>query len=377
MSDCHVALLTPWDREGGIAKYSERFAAALREADTRVTPVPIEKPGSANPLEFVSLLDQVPDDSDVIHVQFEAGVFGQLGMSGIGAPAFFLALSRVETPVIVTLHEVHAEHVHRGTAGDYLLRGRDFLIERLALRAANATLVHTAEARDVLRERHGDESRIERMLHPADADADPMPSAEAKAELGVERPIALTFGFVEEKKRYEDVVRVLPEFPNLTYVIAGGFRESEGEAVLERVRELANELGVADRVQYIGYVDEDEVPVVFSAADIVVLPYERLSQSGVVNDALAYRRPVVASSLPAFEELRSEFECLVTYDSDEELSAGIDACLYDNSTREQLADAAETYIQEVNWNAFADRTSLLYKEIRASKCSSPEVANIE
>lgn len=375
MTDIHVALVAPWQRHGGVATYAERFSEALESAGADVTPVPIEDPETPNPLAFVSLIEKLPTDADVIHVQFEAGLFGRLGIRGVGAPAFFLALARLDKPVVVTLHEVHASHGHRGPLGDLVLRLRDFVIERLALRAADATVVHTAAARRVLEARHGSGWRLERMLHPADTNADPMPTADAKAELGVDGPVALTFGYVEEKKRYEDVIRALPAFPELTYLIAGGFREGEGEAVWERCQALAKDLGVDDRLEYLGYVDEDEVPVVFSAADVVVLPYERVSQSGVVNDALAYRRPVVASSLPAFEELEGEFGCLKTYDHEDAVVEAIGTILTDESVRNQLGDAAESYIDDVNWDAFAERSCRIYTEVEARKSASHEAAN--
>ena len=363
MAEPHIALVTPWDRQGGIATYAERFASALESAGATVTPIPIEDTDAANPLGFVGLLDEITDDADIIHVQFEAGLFGSFGIQGIGAPAFFLALARVEIPVVITLHEVHEEHVHRGTIGDYILRARDTVIERLALQAADVTIVHTAEAQRVLNERHRGNWRIERLLHPAETTANPVPMAEAKAELDIEGPVVLTFGFIEEKKRYEDVINVLPEFPNLNYLIAGGFREGEGRTVWRRCQVLADRLEVSKRIRHLGYVAEESVPVVFSAADAVILPYERVSQSGVVNDALAYRRPIVASSLPAFEELQNEFGCLLTYEDQSELKKHLNMLFSDNGLAQNLRKQANEYVNAVSWNQFVSRSLELYDEI--------------
>lgn len=375
MTDIHVALITPWQRQGGIATYSERFADALEESGVKVTPVPVESSNSGNPFEFVDLISKIPGSADVIHVQFEAGLFGKLGMSGVGAPAFLLALNRLNRPVVTTLHEVHGTHPHRGILGDYLLRTRDFVIERLALETSDATVVHTRHAQSILRDRHGDNHRIERMLHPADSDADLLPKEEAKKELDIEGPVILTFGFVEEKKRYQDVIRVLPDLPNATYVIAGGFRDGEGQDVADECRNLAAELGVENRIRFTGYVDSEDVPVIFSAADVVVLPYERVSQSGVVNDALAYERPVVASSLPAFEELRDEFGCLLTYEDSSELESALDTAIYDTTERDRLQTAAAAYIDEIHWDSFAAKTRRLYDDLKSTKYSSPVVNN--
>ena len=193
---------------------------------------------------------------------------------------------------------------------------------------------------------------------------------QAKAELDVEGTAVLTFGFVEEKKRYEDVIRALPSFPDLTYLIAGGFREGEGQTVLDRCTALADDLGVSDRVRHLGYVAEQDVPVVFSAADAVVLPYERVSQSGVVNEALAYRRPVVTSSLPAFEELRTEFGCLLTYDEQSELLERLSAVLTDKNTQNRLQRCTEKYIQSVSWQQFSEQSVRLYRDLAIDKPKS-------
>ena len=328
--DVHVALVTPWQRRGGVATYSERYACALEDNGARVTSIPIGATTSANPLAYVKLLDRVPEDADVIHVQFEAGLFGRLGVSGTGAPAFFLALDRQAVPAVVTLHEVHAAHPHQHTVADRVLRGRDTVLERLSLWAADATVVHTKAAADVLHDRHGDHDAVHRMLHPAEADADPVPANEAKRDLDLEVPVALTFGFVEEKKR---------------------------------CRALAERLGVADRVRFLGYVEDRDVPTIFSAADVVVLPYERVTQSGVVNEALAYERPVVASALPAFEELEAEFDCLLTYEHRDGLQDRLQRALRDKETRTRLTAQAREYVDAVSWDRFAERSLVIYASL--------------
>lgn len=360
MANLRVALITPWERKGGIATYSDRLVGALDDEGVEVTPIPVTEPETGNPLGFIELLSKVPPDVDVVHVQYEAGLFGRFGMSGVGAPAFFLALCRAERPVVTTIHEVHRRHPHRGRIGDVLLRARDFCIEQLVLRASDFTVVHSREAEEVLRDRHGDLGQIGCLLHPVEADAEPIPMDEAKAEFDISGEILLTFGWVEEKKRYADVIQALPGLPSVTYLIAGPKRDEEGETVLDATFELAEDLGVRDRVRYLGYVDEGRVPYVFSAADVVVLPYERVSQSGVVNDALSYHRPVVATDLPAFEEIQDEYGCILTYGGGANLQSELEDALYDSVTRERLMSNAEEYTNSVTWSWFAGETRELY-----------------
>ncbi|GAB3028878.1 glycosyltransferase [Natronobiforma cellulositropha] len=366
MADLTVALLTPWNVAGGIATYARRFVDALETRGVDVRPVGITDRDASSPLAFRDLPSQVPAETDLVHVQFEAGLFGHLGVRGVGAPAFFRALARGPHPVVTTLHEVHRTHDHRGPVGDRILRVRDTILERFTLAASAATVVHTREAAAVLRERHGTGHHIERYLHPVEVDATPRGREEAKAALGLNGEVFLTFGWVERKKRYEDVIRVLPSFPDATYLIAGGPRPGEGEAVLESVFDVASDLGVRDRVRALGYVDDEAVPTVLSAADAVVLPYERVSQSGVVNDALAYRRPVVTTALPAFEELQTAYDCLRTYRTRAQLVGHLEATLSAPSPSPSLASAIDAYLEENSWGSFAERSVELYESVRTS-----------
>lgn len=357
----HVALVTPWETKGGIATYSDRLASSLRDNDVTVTPVPIEHPGTANPRRFNRILERVPSDADVVHVQFEAGVFGRLGVSGVCAPFFFRQLDRGAVPVVTTLHEVHAEHGHLNPAADHLLRVRDTILERCALRASGYVVVHTAAAERTLETRHGTR-RLVRLHHPVELDAEPLPQAEAKRRLGLGGPVFLTFGWVEPKKQYCDVVELLTEFQDATYLIAGEPRTEAGETALEEALSLAGDLDVDGRVRHLGYVDDSMVATVFSASDVVVLPYDRVSQSGVVNLALAYERPVVATALPAFEELDSEFGCLDTYTTRAELRDAVEAIRFDDAHRRRLERNARRYAETVTWDRFARKTLELYEQ---------------
>lgn len=357
-----VALVTPWERKGGIASYSARFAEALRDRGVTVEPVPVPETQPANPFAFGVLVDAIPAHADVVHVQFEAGLFGRLGLTGVGAPWLFHRLANNPRPVITTLHEVHATHDHRGPVGDRLLRVRDWVIERAAIRASNQILVHTRESAKILRRRHPGVS-VERMLHPVDEDTKRIPIDRAKTRLGLNDEVITTFGWVERKKRYRDVIETLPALPSTTYLIAGEPRPNEGEAVLTRALELARNRGVRDRVRHLGYVEDDDVPAVFCATDVVVLPYERVSQSGVLNDSLAYRRPTVTTSLPVFEEVADRYGCVLTYDRSIGPENSLRKALYDDAVRAALTEAAGRYVDRENWGQFADRTLEMYRSI--------------
>lgn len=360
-----VALVTPWDTGGGIANYSKRFRDALEGVSVDVTVVPIRHPRTWNVQKFNNVLDSVPPSVDVVHVQYEAGVFGEFGTTGVCTPTFYLGLAQSDWPIITTLHEVHREYPGHSPVTGVAVGIRDRVLERIILTVSDSIIVHTAEAESVLRERHGAQFSVERMRHPVD-DPTSTPVAEdtAREELDIKSDtVFVTFGWVESKKRYCDVVRCLPDLPNAVYLIAGEPRHEDDEAVLSRTFDLAAELGVRDQVRHLGYVPDDQLPVLFGAADAAIAPYEQVTQSGAVNTSLAYHCPVVANELPAFEELAAEYDCVVTYDDQAELANILSDIPGKKLTH--LRNSARRYANTETWEAFGERSRTLYERITA------------
>lgn len=358
-----VALLTPWDNGGGISNYSERFRDALVDAGVDVTVVPILHPRTWNPRKFNEVLSRIPTAVDVAHVQFEAGVFGKLGITGVCTPMFYISLARSDWSVVTTLHEVHREYPEHSAVAGTAVRIRDWLLERLILTVSDETVVHTAESESILRERHSGRHSVNRMRHPVDESVSaPVAEDVARNQLDIAADtMFVTFGWVESKKRYRDVVRCLPHLPNAVYLIAGEPRHEGDEEVLESVFDRANELGVRDQVRHIGYVPEEELPTLFGAADAAIVPYEQVTQSGAANTSLAYHCPVVARSLPAFEELAAEYDCVLTYDTQDELASVLSDLFETDLT--DLRNSAKHYANTETWTAFGEQSRDLYEDI--------------
>jgi glycosyltransferase involved in cell wall biosynthesis/peptidoglycan/xylan/chitin deacetylase (PgdA/CDA1 family) len=104
---------------------------------------------------------------------------------------------------------------------------------------------------------------------------------------------------LREEKRIDVLVRAMPQilarYPDATLDLAGEGR-CRGELTA-----LANELGVADRVRFLGH--RDDVPTVLEAADIFVLPSRSEAFPNSVMEAMAAGVPVVASNVGGIPEL--------------------------------------------------------------------------
>jgi glycosyltransferase involved in cell wall biosynthesis len=106
-------------------------------------------------------------------------------------------------------------------------------------------------------------------------------------------------GYVTPKKGMDDLLAALGSVDlaarkwRLTIVGAGE---------IDRYRSMASELGIGDRISFLGWVSETEVPALLSRADILVLPshFECLPMS--IIEAMAHGLPVVATAVGAVPE---------------------------------------------------------------------------
>ncbi|MCX8043020.1 MAG: glycosyltransferase [Desulfobacterota bacterium] len=98
-----------------------------------------------------------------------------------------------------------------------------------------------------------------------------------------------------------EVLGHLKNVNNVRLVIVGGGAENEGEkAALEQQAQC---LQVHDRVRFAGRVDQTELPLYYSAADVVAVPSQYESFGLVMLEALSCGTPVVAMPVGAAEEI--------------------------------------------------------------------------
>jgi glycosyltransferase involved in cell wall biosynthesis len=148
----------------------------------------------------------------------------------------------------------------------------------------------------------------------------PLPPDEARRQLGYgeDDRLMLFFGFVRRYKGLGHLLRALASVPadlNVKLLVVGEFWESESG-----YRAAAEQLGIADRVQMINrYVPNEEIGLYFSAADVVVLPYLEATQSGVVQIAFGFDRPVITTNIGGLPEMLRDGQLgLVVPPQDEE-----------------------------------------------------------
>lgn len=124
---------------------------------------------------------------------------------------------------------------------------------------------------------------------------------EGRKQLNIEadEKVLLFFGFIREYKGLKYLIDALPgvvaKVAKVKLLIVGDFSgEEEKNSYVNRIEER----GIQDFVEiHDGYIPDQEVEKFFAAADLVVLPYESATQSGIVQIAYGFEKPVVVTNV--------------------------------------------------------------------------------
>lgn len=179
------------------------------------------------------------------------------------------------------------------------------LLARAVLRRAGHVVVHAAT----------EEERVRELVPPARVHRVPMPcplppggalppADEARRRLQMAPgPWVLSFGLVRPYKGLDDLLTATASTPRGSFrvLVAGEFYSSE-RATRARVRAL----GIEDRVRIDNrFAADAEVPWLFAATDLVVLPYRRATQSAVLPLAVRWRKRLVVTRAGGLAEAAS------------------------------------------------------------------------
>jgi glycosyltransferase involved in cell wall biosynthesis len=177
------------------------------------------------------------------------------------------------------------------------------------------------------------------------------------------RPVLLFVGRVAHEKNIEFLVRMHAQLlrvrPDALLVIAG-----EGPA-REALTQLAQRLGIADNVRFIGYLDRDtELLDCYAAGDLFVFASRTETQGLVLLEAMAQGTPVVSTAeLGTRSILTAGSGGVVLPESADAFVGAITALLADPAERQRLAALARAHA--LSWSSWtmALRLAALYRQL--------------
>lgn len=121
-------------------------------------------------------------------------------------------------------------------------------------------------------------------------------------------------------------------------------------------------------VARIGVVADDDMPVLYRAADMLAFPSTREGFGLAVVEAMASGLPVVTSDIPVLAEfLRDDDDCLMTPAGDSgPLAQALVRLANDHALRSRLTERARATVARYGWATTAERAEAVYLDVRAA-----------
>jgi glycosyltransferase involved in cell wall biosynthesis len=176
----------------------------------------------------------------------------------------------------------------------------------------NAYITHSESDKKLVAERYAIPSdKIHVIPHGLyDQYGDLLDIKKARNDLSIrEEFVILSFGLIRKYKGIPNLIKAFellpPEILEKSRLLIVGEIWEDRKELLDQIIASSSH----DRITLVDeYVPDEKVNLYFSAADIVVLPYLRASQSGIAHIAMSYGKPVVVSEVGGLKESMANYE---------------------------------------------------------------------
>lgn len=356
----HIGMLSTYPPKlCGLATFAAALGNEMRRAGNRVDVVRINDGDETTPIsapvvaelrngsmESIRRAAAVLSRCDSVIIQHEYGIFG-----GSDGEEVIEIIDLIDTPVVVVLHTVPLNPT---------AHQRSLLID--ISESAERVVVMSDMARQRLHAYAIDQSKVMTIPHGA---LTPVFERIKDVDLLEDgRPQLLTWGLLGPGKGIEHVIEALAAIEESSrphYTIAGVTHPKVfarcGDEYRRSLIDQAAQLGVTAWVDFDDtYRDVGQLTRFIASATAVVLPYDSRDQvtSGVLVDAIAAGRPVIATAFPhAVELLSGGAGIVVDHDDPVALADAIRRVVDDPQAMEAMSEAAMRLAPTLRWSAVA------------------------
>jgi len=291
---------------------------------------------------------------------------GQLDL--FHSPDFVLPPVRGEVPTLLTVHDL--SFVHYPQAFTPPLVGYLSRVVPWSVRRATHVLADSRATKEDLQSIWGvSPDKITVLYSGVGGNFQPVTGARALAnvrrryELG-DAPYLLSVSTLQPRKNYRMLIRafrpVAARHPH-RLVIAG-----DKGWLYEDVLSEVQRQGLDERVHFAGFVDDADLPALYSGADLFVFPslYEGFGLT--LLEAMACGVPVITSTASSLPEVAGDAAVQLSPYEEEAWAAAMSRLLADEEKRLQLAAAGFARAEQFTWEEAARRLCALYRELLAA-----------
>jgi len=151
-------------------------------------------------------------------------------------------------------------------------------------------------------------------------------------------------------------------FNELSLVIVGNYGWD-----YEKILSLPKKLGIENRVRFLGYVGEDETPILYNAASVFVLPSFFEGFGLPILEAMACGCPVITSNVSSMPEVAGDAAVLVDPKNDDEIARRILEVLENEKLQDELKKKGIARAKEFSWEKCAKETFKVLEGVAGGK----------
>ncbi|MCA9524612.1 MAG: glycosyltransferase [Myxococcales bacterium] len=384
MKICHITNF--WPNYHGHAHYTENLIDGVRTHDAAKHFVCGEGNTAAHESESYIAAPVWSRDGDYVEtitahlrsigaeiaiVQYSNDLFGDDNR----LPRLLASLEAAGVRSIVVNHSIYPE-----TWKTRYQPGADAAhFDRAVAGAASCMVVHSERMRRDLVSRGVSSRNVVVIPHGSKA-MERRDPAESRRELGLPEgaPVVLFFGFIWLGKGLDFLLdvfaRVKRRLPQTWFYIGGYTRQKVfyTKAYMAYLKARMWSLGIAKQTRLFGdYVPDERVPTIYSAADVVAMPYNQpySSVSGVVHQTAGIGKLMLCSQIPKFDEVEQYIspDLVVPHDDKRAWSDQLVRLLTDASHAETMRARIERFAAETSWPVVAKRHVELYRALLAGQ----------
>ncbi len=361
---------------GGIGRYVRELTRALAASDTETNyklftakppptfPVPDPLPQTAN---FIHKPARI-DESWLYRLWYRARiplpiqlVTGKIDL--FHSPDFVLPPVAGNIPTLLTVHDlsfIHYPHVYEESLVNYLKKVVPWSVRR----ATHILADSQATKDDLIQFYNTPDEKVTVLYAGVSSDFQPVSSDKKLAAIRKKyhlgsKPFILTVGTVQPRKNYELLVRAFAKLDaDVTLAIAGG------KGWLERglSAEIATH-NLQKRVKLLGFVDDADLPALYSAATLFVMPSLYEGFGIPILEAMACGVPVIASDSSSLPEVVGNAGVMLPAEDETAWTNAMQTLLRDSSRRAQMVGMGALRAHKFTWQRAATQLQSIYANL--------------
>ena len=182
---------------------------------------------------------------------------------------------------------------------------------------------------------------------------------------GIRRPYLLALGTLQPRKNFARLIRAYHALRNEHRIphqlVIGGGKGWLAGGIYDTIAEL----DLREQVLLAGFVDDADLPAIYTAADVFAFPSLYEGFGIPVLEAMACGTPVVASSSSSIPEVAGDAALLVSPEDVEGLSHALWRLIDDGELRDRLVNRGFSQARRFTWESSAYRLLSVYEQVTA------------